>query len=125
MHRLLVRCRGPLMFLVLCGVGGCGSAARIYPVDSKVARSSVEKAMQAWVDGKSPKQLQPEIIVGDTAWENGVKLLSFEILTNEDISDGSNLHLHVKRKFGGARGTSESTVKYIVSTSPVITIFPQ
>ena len=81
--------------------------------------------MQAWVDGATPSDLQPDIIVGDTEWENGKKLASFEILADEATTDGSNLHIRVKRKFKDERGASESTVKYIVSTSPAITIFPQ
>ena len=126
MNRTLVPRLAWVCLLFVCGVFGCGDAARTYHLDTELARSSLERAMQAWVDGETPEDLQPEIIVGDTAWKEGVKLISFEILANdEDVEDGSNLHLHVKRKFGGEHGTSESTVKYIVSTSPVITIFPQ
>jgi len=81
--------------------------------------------MQAWVDGKSPKDLKPRIIVGDPEWEAGLKLESFEIIPNDELTDGSNLHLRVKRKLSSGGQFAESTVKYIVSTSPVITIFPQ
>ena len=125
MNRTFVPLNGKVGLLFVCSLIGCG-AARTFPLDVELARSSVEQAMEAWVNGESPEDLQPDIIVGDTAWKEGAKLLSFEILSDrDDFEDGSNLHLQVKRKIAGARGPSESTVKYIVSTSPVITIFPQ
>jgi hypothetical protein len=101
---------------------GCSSGdAPSYALDKELARSSVQKAMQAWVDGKRPKDLQPDIVVGDTAWEQGKKLVSFEIKADEETTDGSNLYIRVKRTIG----SSESNVTYIVGTTPVVTIFPQ
>jgi len=105
------------MFLVGCSSGDAPS----YALDKELARSSVQKAMQAWVDGKTPQELQPDIVVGDPAWEEGKKLVSFEIVANEETTDGSNLHIRVKRKLN----SSESKVTYIVGTTPVVTIFPQ
>ena len=106
------------------GIVGCGQA-RSYALNTDVAQASVEEAMQAWVDGATPDDLKPNIIVGDSEWNQGKKLTSFEILEDDATTDGSNLHIRVKRKFRSDRGSSESTVKYIVSTSPAITIFPQ
>lgn len=100
---------------------GCGGESASHALDEELARSSVQKAMQAWVDGKKPEDLKPEIIVGDSQWTSGQKLVSFEVVTEEETSDGSNLHIRVKRKFDNG----ESKVTYIVGTSPVITIFPQ
>lgn len=118
--------RLPRRGVVCCILGmmfvGCSSGdAPSYPLDKELARGSVEKAMQAWVDGKTPKELQPDIVVGDPAWEQGKKLVSFEIVADEETTDGSNLHIRVKRKLG----SSESKVTYIVGTTPVVTIFPQ
>lgn len=85
----------------------------------------MKRAMQAWVDGKQPKDLKPDVIVGDSGWETGKKLVSFEILP-EEFTDGSNLHVTVVRKFeGGGKSQTDSKVTYIVGTSPVVTIFPQ
>lgn len=102
---------------------GCDTANTTpgHPLDEALARSSLQAAMQAWVDGKSPKELRPGIVVGDTAWERGAKLTSFQILQDQETTDGSNLHIPVKRNLDN----SESTVTYIVGTSPVVTIFPQ
>lgn len=108
-----------LVFVLL--LSGCQSEAQPLPLDEPLARQSMENALQAWVDGKSPADLKPEIIMGDSGWEQGKKLTSFEILKDEETSDGSNLHIRVRRKFD----SGESKVIYIVGTSPVITIFPQ
>lgn len=108
--------------LLVFSLWGCSHGdTPSHPLDEELARSSVQKAMQAWVDGKSPEDLQPEIIIGDSSWEQGKNLVSFEILTSEETSDGSNLHIRVERKFD----SSQSKVTYIVGTSPVVTIFPQ
>lgn len=104
---------------------GCSQSGRSYSLDEELARSAVQDALQAWVDGQTPEDLQPSIIMGDQGWLNGRKLSSFEILTDEETTDGSNLYIRVKRKFIGETGTSDSKVTYIVGTSPSITIFPQ
>jgi hypothetical protein len=92
-----------------------------------LARSSVEKALQAWVDGKKPEELRPEITIGDFEWEGGkTKLVSFRLLPDKERSDGSSLHVTVLREFRNAQGKiSKSEAIYVVGTSPVITIFPQ
>lgn len=108
-------------FLSVMFFCGCSQETPSYPLDKELARSSVQKAMQSWVDGKTPNDLQPDVVVGDSAWNKGQKLVSFEILTDEEKSDGSNLHISVKRKFE----SSKSKVTYIVGTTPVVTIFPQ
>ena len=126
MYWLRMPRRGTFYILLLVGLCGCGAKPTDHALNPDVARSSVEKAMQAWVEGKTPEDLKP-IIVGDPAWNQGKKLVSFEILTKEETSDGSNLHIQVARKFGddGKGAPAEAKVTYIVGTSPVVTIFPQ
>ena len=115
-----------LTCLFFASFSGChGGPPPSFPLDSELAYASVEKAMKAWVDGKKPEDLKPAIIVGDVDWLGGKKLVSFEILTQNETSDGSNLHIPVKRKLSVKGKTSESTVAYVVGTSPVVTIFPQ
>ena len=65
----------PVFFLVLFFLG-CSQDTPSHPLDQELARASVQKAMEAWVAEKSPKDLQPEIVVGDMAWEQGEKLVS-------------------------------------------------
>jgi hypothetical protein len=116
---------GLVVFLLPLLLSGCGGEAAPYALDQDVARNSVQKAMQAWVDGKQPKELQPEIVVGDQAWEKGRRLADFEVLSKEETTDGSNLHIRVLRTFDDNGVKSKSRVTYIVGTTPVITIFPQ
>ena len=111
-------------FLLLISLGCSG--ARDLDLDPDIARKSLDKALKAWVDGKKPTDLQPEIIVGDYVWESGKKLLSYEIKSNE-MNDGNNLHLFVVCQFANPKGKKpiKTDVTYIVGTDPVITIFPQ
>lgn len=109
--------------LMVLAVLGC-SEARVYPVNEDVARSSLEQALQAWVEGQKPADLQPEMYVTDPAWESGKKLEGYEILDDE-VTEGSNVHIRVKRKFTTVDTTVDPTVKYIISTSPAISIVPQ
>jgi len=122
MYWLRLPRRGTFYVLLLVGVCGCTQRPTDHSLDPALARSSVQKALQAWVDGKTPVDLKP-IIVGDPAWNQGKKLVAFEVLTKEETSDGSNLHIQVNRKFRD--GGAEPKVTYIVGTSPVVTIFPQ
>lgn len=114
-----------LSLCLISNLSGCGSSARDLPLDLEVAHVSLDKAMQAWVAGQKPVDLKPEIVVGDSAWDSGKTLVSYEILTAEERSDGTNLHVPVKRKFNTQGKETESRVVYIVGTSPVITIFPE
>lgn len=117
-----------LRFSVLCvmlmGLWGCGDAAKVYPVDADGARAALEDAMQAWVDGRKPADLQPQMYVTDQDWVAGKKLVSFKIL-DEEVIEGSNVNLRVQRKLSPEDPTIDPTVKYIITTSPAITITPQ
>lgn len=110
-----------LLVLFAAGFSGCSGEPGNFALDEDLARSSVQTAMQAWVDGKKPKDLQPEVVVGDTDWDQGRKLLSFEVANGEETTDGSNLYIRVNRRLE----TGDSKVTYVVGTTPVVTIFPQ
>ena len=109
---------------MLMGLWGCGDAAKVHPVDADTARSALEEAMQAWVEGKKPADLQPDMYVTDQDWVAGKKLVSFKILDEEEV-EGSNVNLRVKRKLSPEDPSIDPTVKYLITTSPVITITPQ
>jgi len=115
------------LYTLLLGLAaGCGSAETpTHPLNPIIARSSVERALQAWRDGRKPADLKPDIIVGDGAWEQGRRLVDFKILADEETSDGSNLHIRVLRTFDSNGAKSESKITWIVGTHPVVTIFPQ
>ncbi|HEY4263394.1 MAG TPA: hypothetical protein VGM98_24740 [Schlesneria sp.] len=121
-HFQSLRCSA--LCVMLMGLWGCGDAAKIHPVDTDVARSALDEAMRAWVEGKKPKDLQPEMYATDQDWVAGKKLVSFKILDEEEV-EGSNVNLRVNRKLSPADPSVDPTVKYIITTSPAITITPQ
>jgi hypothetical protein len=112
-------------FVIVTGLSACGNTNYSFTLDEDLARSSINKALEAWKDGEAPDTLQPDIIFGDTAWQNGHRLTSYEVIDSEEFTDGSNLHIHVKRKLEVDNKPVESKVIYVVGTSPKITIFPQ
>lgn len=111
---------------VLFGSWGCGQTARDLDLDTDLARDSLRQALQVWVDGGKPEDLQPKITMGDQAWASGTQLLSFELLTAQEMSDGTNLFVPVACETKDPKGkVSKTEVIYIIGTSPVITIVPQ
>jgi len=112
-----------ILSLSLCG---CGQTSRDLALNPDLARDSLKTALQAWVDGKKPQDLQPGITMGDSAWASGVKLVSFELLAAQESSDGTNLYVPVLCELKGPSGkVTKTETTYIIGTSPVITIFPQ
>ncbi|MBI1347547.1 hypothetical protein GC163_14805 [bacterium] len=112
--------------ILMASMSGCARTARDLSLDKDVARDSLTTALTAWVAGQQPSDLLPKITVGDASWTAGKKLVSFELKTAEETSDGTNLYVPVVCRFessGGKVATTETI--YIVGTSPVITIFPQ
>ena len=119
----LLRIAAIVLPLAACG---CGATARDLQLDADLARTSLEQALKAWVDGKKPDDLKPDIIVGDAAWNAGKTLVSYEVKKADEKSDGTNLYIPVVCQFRDAGGrTISAETNYIVGTSPVITIFPQ
>ena len=120
--RLLVVCAIALP-LSLCG---CGKTSRDLALDAQLARASLDRALKSWVDGQQPADLQPEITIGDYAWNAGKRLVSYEIRQADEHSDGTNLYIPVVCQFRDTDGkVSKSETIYVVGTSPVVTIFPQ
>jgi len=120
------RCGLGVLGTTLLWISGCGSGETApHPLNPEAARAAVQKALLAWQEGRKPADLKPEIVIGDTAWEQGRKLVAFEVVTSEETTDGSNLHIRVRRTFENNGARIESKVTWIVGTHPVITIFPQ
>jgi hypothetical protein len=110
--------------VIACGLGvGCGR--RNSPSDAPLARQSLTAALESWKAGDAPTKIRentPPIVMVDPAWDNGKKLESFEIVGPE-VDDGTNLICPVKLVVDDPRGKLTAEVKYIVGTSPKITIF--
>jgi hypothetical protein len=73
---------------------GCGDTghARYAPTQDE-ARSSLEKALTAWRDGRpcGPIEATPPVSVSDSRWQGGQRIESFEIGIEEPGSDGTKV----------------------------------
>jgi hypothetical protein len=115
-----------LAALVSTGVSGCGGySAAAHRVAADEARSTLDAVLKSWQEGETPdawQQKTPAVVVQDMEWKSGVKLISFEMLESQAID--ANLHCRVKLILDTPqRGQVERTVKYLVGTSPVLTVF--
>lgn len=113
----------PLAWLMIISAVGCDQGARSLSLDVEQARIACTTFLTAWQNDKQADSLKPDIIGRDYAWDEGSKLVSFELLS-EEFNDGTNLHIPVRLKMQDAKGSeSESEVVYVVGTSPVVTVF--
>lgn len=116
----------PLLILLLA-FAGCGGnySAAAHRVDPEAARSTLVAVLDGWKSGDTPaawQQKSPSVVIQDFDWLGGAELTSYEILTTKAID--ANLHCEVKLALTGLpSGRSEKTVTYLVSTSPVLTVF--
>jgi hypothetical protein len=92
---------------------GCDSNQARYKPTSSEARSSLEATLTAWRDGKPYGSVTatPPIQVGDSVWQAGQQIESFEIGEEEDNGDGTkqfNVKLKMKKPAG------EESVRYVL-----------
>jgi hypothetical protein len=108
------------MLLLVGGCGGAGGGGT-----EQEARTALTKALDAWKAGRSAADMRnedPEVIVGDSDWKQGRKLVAYEI--GSGMFDGKNLRVPVTLTVAQPpRGNRKFVVNYIVGTRPVITIF--
>jgi hypothetical protein len=88
-------------------LGGCSRTARDLKLDADLARASLNEALKAWADGKHPEELAPEIIVGDASWNAGQTLVSFEIKSADERSDGATSTFQWPASSGTRRAKSQ------------------
>lgn len=116
-----------LTFLLPLLNSGCGSNHALHPVSPATARQALEKVLDGWKEGKAPdawRGEKPEIVVQDVDWSMGKKLVGYEIVGEGKAVD-ANLHCEVKLELSDGTGTVSKAVTYLVSTSPVVTVFRQ
>ena len=112
-----------VLFTLSIALTGCSRTARSLSLNQPKAREACTEFLTAWTNGKRVGDLKPKIIGRDSDWETGKKLESFEILKDER-SDGTNLHLTVRRTLKDDAGKeTQQEVAYVVGTSPVVTVF--
>jgi hypothetical protein len=108
------------MLLPLVGCGGGRGAG-----NEEEARTALTSALDAWKAGRSATDMRnetPEVVVGDSDWKQGRKLVAYEI--GSGVFDGKNLRVPVTLTMAQpSRGNRKLVVNYIVGTKPVVTIF--
>jgi hypothetical protein len=115
-----------LLAMILPLLAGCSNKMESHPVDPNLARNTLDAVLKSWQEGATPESWQqkaPSVVVQDMDWKSGKKLKSFEVVEPTETVD-ANLHCQVKLVFEDPeQGEEEQTVKYVVGTSPVLTVF--
>jgi hypothetical protein len=116
-----------LVGIVTCGcVAGCSDRG-VKAVDAVGARQALRTTLETWKKGGpigSLKEQTPSIVAQDLDWEAGATLVEFNVL--DDGKDESiNLRIPVELTLQDKDGKDvrKKKVKYMVGTSPVITVF--
>jgi hypothetical protein len=108
------------MLLLVAGCGGAGGGGT-----EQEARTALTNALDAWKAGRTATDMRsenPEVVVGDSDWKQGRKLVAYEI--GSGMFDGKNLRVPVTLTVAQPpRGNRKLVVNYIVGTRPVVTIF--
>ena len=123
--------RGGMARLVLAGILTCGCLAGcsdrgVKTVDADVARQALLTTLETWKKGGpigSLKDQNPSIVAQDLDWESGATLIGFNVLDDgkdESISLRIPVELTLQNKAGKE---VKKKVRYMVQTSPVITVF--
>ena len=107
-HRLALMAASLLVSLLT----GCGASSARFKPTSDEARSSLEAALTAWRDGKPYGSVvaTPPIQVGDSAWQAGDQVESFEI--GEELDDDGTKQFVVAMKMKKPPG--DQSVRYYV-----------
>ncbi len=107
---------------------GCSERIAATPLDSTRAMDSLKAALEAWKKGEPADALKsgsPPIVAQDLDWQGGATLVDYAIDGPGDRVD-SNLKVPVKLTLKArSRSGKDVTkaVKYLVTTSPSITVF--
>ena len=95
-------------------------------MDAAGARQALRTTLESWKKGEpieSLKDQTPTIVAQDLDWESGSTLVGFNVLDDgkdESISLRIPVELTLQNKAGKE---VKKKVKYMVGTSPVITVF--
>lgn len=109
--------------LALASAWGC-SPGIANPVDPDGARSALKTTLDAWKEGKTPDSLQsasPAIVAQDMEWASGAKLLEYSVVS--DTPADANLDARVKLTISAKGKKVQRDAKYLVTTSPAVTVF--
>ena len=105
-------------------MSGCGRPTPQLS-DPALSRETLQQALEAWKKGDTLdgyKQAVPKVTVVDRQWQEGVKLLGYEI-DGDGQPDGYDMQFKVKLSVQESDGKQTKTKgTYNVSTSPALVI---
>lgn len=118
------RANAPMaLLLALAAACGCSPGAA-HAVDPEAARAALKTTLDAWKEGKTPDSLQsgsPAIVAQDMEWASGAKLLDYSVVADKPAD--ANLDARVKLTISARGRKIEREAKYLVTTSPAVTVF--
>ncbi|MFO0880302.1 MAG: hypothetical protein U0840_23405 [Gemmataceae bacterium] len=118
----------PILRLSLAGclllAAACGGP-RNAPVDAAIARDTLRTALDSWKKGDPADALQkasPAIYVIDPDWQDGARLLDFEVVGSGDEKD-AHLFSTVRLRLRLSSGQEvRRDAVFVVSTAPNRTV---
>ncbi|WP_165071476.1 hypothetical protein [Paludisphaera rhizosphaerae] len=118
---------GSLLVIVAVLVGasmtGCSTGVA-HPVDPDRAMVALKATLDAWKEGKSIDSLQsssPPIVAQDMEWTSGARLLDYHV--DDGKPADANLDVRVKLTLNARGKKVERDARYLVTTSPAVTVF--
>lgn len=115
----------PRLLLAAIAAAVCGCSAGVaHPVDPEAARVALKTTLDAWKEGKTPDSLQagsPAIVAQDVEWSSGAKLLEYALVTDKPAD--ANLDARVTLTVSSKGKTRKRDARYLVTTSPSVTVF--
>lgn len=113
----------PFALLLACGtalLAGCGGGLA-ENVNPDQAGKALQTALDAWKDGKTPKDLEgfdPSIVMNESDWSTGNRLLEFK-KADAGALDGRQVRWVVQIKLQDKSGkVSDRKATYIIDTIP-------
>jgi hypothetical protein len=107
-----------------CGAGACGNRRPPPPSDPAQAKVALQAALDAWQQGMRPEMLKnrkPPMLVADEDWQDGQRLLGYQIGEGELI--GLRLRCPVVLMLEGQPGQPvQKEANYAVATQPLISV---
>ncbi len=113
--------------LVIIGIATAGCSGNgVANVDSAQAKQALRTTLEIWRKGspiESLKDQSPSIVAQDMDWESGASLVKFDVF-DDGVEGTASLRIPVELTIQDKAGREvKKKVKYMVGTSPVITVF--
>ena len=106
----------------LAALAGCGPTAK--QADPDAARAALRQALDAWKKGDAPESLKsvsPPVTVSDRQWQQGAKLLDYEV-SDKTEANGFDQRFTAKLTLDDPAGKKTQKAAYDVSTHPKLVV---